>query len=257
MPPMVGNIRYEHGHRLVATFVGFLTAVLAVWLWRREPRKMVRNLGFVALGTVVAQGVLGGLTVLFFLPTAISVSHACLAQAFFCIMVSLALVTSPGWDESEARRVPQSRIAPLLRLSALTTGAIYFQLILGAALRHAKSGVVVHVLGALTVTALVFLLVTRVFRYYAKCPKLVRLASILGLLLLGQLFLGAGSYLVRLEARNDIQPALVMVTVTTAHVAVGALVLATSLVLAIQSRRVLSPSLGIIPFSSAPQKVTS
>src|SRR5262245_1468624 len=90
MPPMVGNIRYEHGHRMVATFVGFLTTVLAVWLWRQESRKTVRNLGFIALGAVVAQGLLGGLTVLFFLPTLISVSHACLAQAFFCIMVSLS-----------------------------------------------------------------------------------------------------------------------------------------------------------------------
>jgi cytochrome c oxidase assembly protein subunit 15 len=92
---MVGNIRYEHGHRMIATFVGFLTTILAVWLWRRESRKMVRGLGFIALGAIVAQGILGGMTVLFFLPTAISISHACLAQAFFCIM-TLALVTSPG-----------------------------------------------------------------------------------------------------------------------------------------------------------------
>jgi len=257
MPPMVGNIRYEHGHRMVATFVGLLTIVLAVWLWRRESRKTVRNLGFIALGTVVSQGVLGGLTVLFFLPTVISVSHACLAQAFFCIVVSLALMTSPGWHNSDATRVPESQNAPLLRLSAVTTGAIYFQLILGAALRHAKSGIVLHVLGAFIVTTLAFLVVTRVFRHYAKYPKLVRPASLLSLLLLAQLFLGVGSYLVRLAARNDIQPALVMVTVTTAHVAVGALVLATSLALAIQSHRALSPSLNAMPFSSAPQKVAS
>src|SRR5262245_3141332 len=59
MPPMVGNIRYEHGHRMVATFVGFLTTILAMWLWRRESRKMVRKWWFIALGTVIAQGVLG------------------------------------------------------------------------------------------------------------------------------------------------------------------------------------------------------
>lgn len=256
MPPMVGNIRYEHGHRMVATLVGFLTTILAVWLWRQESRRTVRNLGFIALGAVVAQGVLGGLTVLFFLPTVISVSHACLAQAFFCIMVSLALLTSRDWDEIAAGRFPENRSTPLLRLSVVTTGAIYFQLILGAALRHAKSGIVLHVLGAFMVTALVLFLVTRIFRQYAQYPKLVRLASVLSLLLLSQLFLGVGSYLVRLAARNDIQPAIVMVTVTTAHVAVGALVLATSLVLTIQSHRVLSPLRGM-SFSSAPQKVAS
>jgi cytochrome c oxidase assembly protein subunit 15 len=110
---------------------------------------MVRGLGFIALGAVVAQGILGGVTVLFFLPTAISVSHACLAQAFFCIMVSLTLVTSPGWQEPEAKRLAQNRSAPLRRLSALTTGAIYSQLILGAVLRHSKSGIMVHIIGHL------------------------------------------------------------------------------------------------------------
>jgi cytochrome c oxidase assembly protein subunit 15 len=255
MPPMVGNIRYEHGHRMVATFVGFLTTVLAVWLWRRESRRRVRKWGFIALGTVIAQGVLGGLTVLFFLPTAISVSHACLAQAFFCIMVSLSLMTSPSWEDSADKRVPENRSAPLRWLSAVTASAIYFQLILGAALRHAKSGIVLHVLGALVVTVLVLVLVTRIFKQYAKYRVFVRLGSTLSLLLVGQLSLGVGSYLVRLAARDDIQPATVMVTITTAHVAVGALVLATSLILAIQSHRLLSPSLNIMPLSSAPQKV--
>src|SRR5262245_42215032 len=195
MPPMVGNIRYEHGHRMVATFVGFLTTVLAVWLWRRESRRTVRKWGFIALGTVIAQGVLGGLTVLFFLPTAISVSHACLAQAFFCIMVSLSLMTSPRWDDSPDGRVPESPSAPLLRLSAVTAAATYFQLILGAALRHTKSGIALHVLGAFVVTAFTLVLVTHVFKQYARYPMLVRLASILSLLLVGQLFLGVGSYL--------------------------------------------------------------
>src|SRR5437667_2183294 len=82
MPPMVGGIFYEHGHRMVASAVGLLTVVLAVWLSRREPRAWVRRLGYAALAAVVAQGVLGGLTVIFLLPTAVSVAHACLAQTF-------------------------------------------------------------------------------------------------------------------------------------------------------------------------------
>jgi heme A synthase len=82
-PPMVGGILYEHTHRVVAAFVGLLTAVLAAWLWKCEPRRWVRNLGFVSLAAVVLQGILGGLTVLYRLPTPISVIHACLAQTFF------------------------------------------------------------------------------------------------------------------------------------------------------------------------------
>ena len=84
LPPMVGGIFYEHGHRMIATFVGMLSIVLAVWLWRVESRAWVRWLGVAALGAVVAQGILGGITVLFFLPPAISSAHATLAQLFFC-----------------------------------------------------------------------------------------------------------------------------------------------------------------------------
>ena len=82
---MVGGIRFEHTHRLIASGVGMLTVVLAIWLARREPRRWVRRLGYFALGAVVAQGLLGGLTVLLFLPPAVSVAHACLAQTFFCL----------------------------------------------------------------------------------------------------------------------------------------------------------------------------
>src|SRR5215510_9435229 len=135
-PPWVGNIRYEHGHRVVAASVGLLTVILAMWLWRREPRRWARRLGFAALGAVIAQGLLGGITVLFFLPTAISVSHACLAQIFFCLTVVIAMVTSSHWTEVSA--------SPRLRVSASvftwTAAAIFLQLTMGAALRHKGFG---------------------------------------------------------------------------------------------------------------------
>jgi heme A synthase len=107
----VGGIRFEHTHRLIASAVGLMTVVLAVWLARREPRAWVRRLGWLALAAVVAQGILGGLTVKFLLPTAISVAHACLAQSFFCLAVTLAVVTSPRG--SRAR--PAFRIRPAAR----------------------------------------------------------------------------------------------------------------------------------------------
>src|SRR5499425_542003 len=96
-PRMEGGVLFEHGHRLVASAVGLLTLVLALWLVVREPRPGVRALGLLALFAVVLQGVLGGVTVLYKLPLAVSVSHACLAQAFFCLTVALAVVTGPGW----------------------------------------------------------------------------------------------------------------------------------------------------------------
>src|SRR5262245_6475671 len=98
----VGGILYEHGHRLIASSVGFLTILLVLWLWLSERRRWVKWLGVAALGVVVAQGILGGLTVLFFLPTAISTAHAGLAEIFLCLVASIALMTSPGWIKGEA-----------------------------------------------------------------------------------------------------------------------------------------------------------
>src|SRR5215207_2859379 len=135
---MVGGIFYEHSHRLIASTVGFLIVVLALWLWRAEPRAWVRRLGSAALAAVVTQGVLGGITVLWFLPKPISISHAGLAQLVFCLTTAIALVTSRGW----------TRDAPaddrmLQRLSVVTTVAIYAQILVGATMRHTGAGLAI------------------------------------------------------------------------------------------------------------------
>ena len=83
----MGGIFYEHLHRLFASFVGFLTLVLSIWLWKAEPRPWMKKLGWFSLGAVIAQGILGGLTVLFLLPTVISMTHGILAQTFFCVII--------------------------------------------------------------------------------------------------------------------------------------------------------------------------
>src|SRR6188472_1287162 len=98
----VGGIFYEHSHRLIASTVGFLIVILTFWLWRVESRVWVRRLGFIALGAVITQGVLGGITVLWYLPDAISIAHASLAEIVFCLTVTIALVTSPGWRRGYA-----------------------------------------------------------------------------------------------------------------------------------------------------------
>lgn len=242
-PPMVGGIVYEHGHRLVAATVGLLTIGLAVWLWRCEPRRWVRRLGWVALGTVVVQGLLGGITVLYYLPPAISIAHACLAQFFFCCTVGLAVFTSPSWMNlggAVARPAAESEVAhrpTLFALAVATAVAVYGQLILGAAARHAVLGVLPHVFGAVVVAALGFATVAQVFQLrHSDLHLLRRPAALVGVLVLVQILLGLGSYLVK-YARERVQPLPLDVSITSAHVACGALLLAASLVLVLRVHR--------------------
>jgi len=136
----VANIVYEHGHRLVASTVGVLTIVLAPWLWiGAEPSRWLRWLGIAALGAVIAQGLLGGLTVLFFLPPAVSIVHASLAEVFLCLTVAIALFMSPGWNA--ARGVLDD--VKLRRLATATTILIYAQILIGATMRHTGAGLAI------------------------------------------------------------------------------------------------------------------
>src|SRR4051812_44789441 len=123
----VGGIFYEHGHRLIASGVGFLTIILAAWLWLEESRRWLAWIGLAALATVVAQGVLGGLTVIFFLPAAVSTAHAGLAEIFFCLTIAIALFTSAGWIDGYG--VPDSDDLTLRRLTTTTTVLIYAQIL--------------------------------------------------------------------------------------------------------------------------------
>lgn len=138
----VGGIFYEHGHRLIASGVGFLTIGLAVWLQWREPRRWLRVLGWIALGAVIFQGILGGLTVRYLLPTPISVAHACLAQSFLCLVLAIAVFTSPAWSR---RAAPALRTVPpaVGRACLVLTGVVFVQLLLGAVMRHTGSGLAV------------------------------------------------------------------------------------------------------------------
>src|SRR5262249_34122858 len=138
-PPMRGGVLFEPGHRLAAMLVGCLTLVLALWTVVGEPRPGVRALGLVALLAVILQGVLGGVTVLYKLPLAVSVTHACLAQVFFCLTVTLALVTGAEWAAARPREVAP-RVA---RLAAFTTALVFVQLILGALMRHMGAGLAI------------------------------------------------------------------------------------------------------------------
>ena len=137
---MVGGIRYEHSHRLFASAVGLLTLILAYWLWRTDQRTWVRRLGLVAVGAVVIQGLLGGLTVIYLLPTPVSVAHATLAQTFLLLVIALAYATSREFHQQSSPGPVSAEIARM-RLWALGTSLlIYLQLIMGAIMRHTGSG---------------------------------------------------------------------------------------------------------------------
>src|SRR3954454_22256833 len=92
-PPMVGGVKFEHSHRMIAEGVGLLTIVFCIAAFRIDRRKWLRNVSLAAIATVIAQGILGGLTVLYFLPWYISSAHAALGQTFFAIAVLLAVYT--------------------------------------------------------------------------------------------------------------------------------------------------------------------
>src|SRR5262245_58660629 len=136
----VGGIFYEHGHRLIASGVGVLTIVLAILLWRGESRRWVRRLGLVALGAVILQGLLGGLTVRYFLPAPVSTAHAGLAEIFFCLTVAIPLFTSRGWLRPDRAPVDDR----VLRVAAgMTTALVYVQILIGATIRHTGAGLAI------------------------------------------------------------------------------------------------------------------
>ena len=242
---MVGGIFYEHSHRLIASVVGFLIVVLAVWLWRAEPRPWVRRLGYAALGAVITQGVLGGITVLWFLPDPISIAHAGLAQLVFCLTVTIAVVTSAGW-----KRGYPTNDATLQTVAIVTTVATYAQILVGATMRHTDAGLAIpdfplafghlvpplwtpsiaihyaHRIGALIVTLLVIATTGHVLRHHRSNPELRQPSLLLLAFVAVQLTLGA---LTVLSGKQYV--------INSLHVVTGAAVLGTSLVLTLRAHR--------------------
>ena len=131
----VGGILFEHTHRLIASAVGFLTIILAIWLWLSESRRWVRYLGLMALAGVILQGILGGLRVTM-LKDEIGIFHACVAQAFLALLVVIAIVTTNFWRSLREISFNLKKFVPIRALAIVITLAIYVQLALGATMRH-------------------------------------------------------------------------------------------------------------------------
>jgi cytochrome c oxidase assembly protein subunit 15 len=241
MPPMVGGILYEHSHRMIATTIGLLTIILAVWLSRVERRRWLRRLGWIALAAVVAQGLLGGMTVIWMLPKPVSIAHACLAELFFSTTVAMALFTSRSWERGPQLVADTPGLHGLVLAASL---AVFVQVVLGAAARHNAFGLIPHVVGAAVVAGTVLWAAFRILVSYPNHQALRKSAhTLLGFAML-QILLGLAAYMSRVAYGRStslspwppdaLQPMPVMVLFTVAHVAVGALTLAASVLLAIQ-----------------------
>jgi cytochrome c oxidase assembly protein subunit 15 len=242
----IENVRAEHGHRLIAGTVALMTVALCVWIHRRDDRRAVRRLSLLAVVAVLLQALLGGITVLLFLPKSVSVSHAALAQLFLALIVTLAVVTGPRWPRGVAR----AERTHLLRWAPVLTVAVFAQILIGAVVRHSGAGLAIpdfplvfgrlvppqldfqigvhylHRLGALAVAGLVAVVIVEMVRSGREDLSIRLPAFALGALVALQVALGA----MIIWTGRAVGP-------NTLHVAVGAMVFATSVLLSLQSWR--------------------
>jgi heme a synthase len=251
VPPLIGGIRFEYAHRVVAGVVAILTLILAIWLtFAKLPRRRAaKPLGWLALVLVLAQAGLGALRVKEVHPMLSATAHATLAQIFFITVVGLALYLSPWWG-GDLPQLDDVKSPSLRVLTTMTTLAILAQLILGAAFRHGAFGINPHLVGAAVVTVLV-VWVGRAAKVRFREDRDLRrctifLHSFFGL----QILLGfAAWYAVRVLAMQSEQPTTLFVSLTVAHVLGGALTLAASVIFTLTSFRLIprSPAESTVP----------
>jgi cytochrome c oxidase assembly protein subunit 15 len=250
------DLLIEHGHRLWASLAGMVTIALVIAEWCYDDRRWTRWVSLAALAGIIGQGVLGGMRVRMD-DVLFARIHGCVGPAFFALVVALAVFTSARWRSTEpAREI--SKGDQLRRLAVATTALAYLQLVLGSALRHMpvaatprdfRAAAMFHVLVAAALMIQVTLLVVRVVRSARGEGALVRPAAGLLVCMLLQIALGLGTWIVKygwpvwlgggehlaafvVQAESRLQA-----HVTTAHVAVGSLILALSLVIALRSLR--------------------
>ena len=245
-----GDVFWEHSHRLIGSVMGMLIIGLVIWIMCLERRTWVKNLAWASLVIVIIQGVMGGLRVTE-LSIVLAIIHGCTAQAFFCLVLLIAMALSPEWTRPLASGIAPARVASLKSWSWVLVGAIFIQLILGAIMRHIDAGLAIptfpltpegtfmprehnmhvdihfaHRFWAIVVTVLVGILVTKVLRNVASERRFSRPALTLVVLLVVQIALGAAIIFTQRASHP-----------TTSHVVNGALVLALGVVIAVRSNR--------------------
>ena len=231
----------EHGHRLLGALVGLLTVILALWTWRTDARRWMRWLGFAALGLVIFQGILGGLRVIW-VSLDLAVVHALTAQLYFSLLVALALFSSRGWLQAESVPTVSPEKKRLRTLALATVVSLYIQIILGALLRHPGLGVhfgfaIVHITGASIVLGLVLATSSRVRQDFSTHRLLNRTAWIMLGTVAVQLMLGFSAFTVLLFETRVTQRSMIQVILNSAHLVIGALLLASAVCLALLALR--------------------
>jgi cytochrome c oxidase assembly protein subunit 15 len=257
MPRMVGGVLYEHGHRMMAGFTILLTLGITVFTLAADRRGWMKKLAMGAFATIIVQAILGGITVLNLLPPAVSTAHAVVGQTFFCIAVAIALLTGRKFTGEVEKTAVDRRKPTLIGLTLLSVLVLYVQLALGGMFRHNGMSWEPHVFNAVVVAIVLTWTSIRVLSYYSQVEALRKPAITMLALVMAQLCLGFVSFLTKvIWGRDAVQPMPMMVWSTVAHVAVGALLLATAVVLAIQAWRHV-PVLSEHPVTSGAKAVTA
>ncbi len=251
---MVGGILYEHSHRLLGALVGFLTIILTLWLWLKESQRWLRWLGSIALAVVILQGILGGLRVILLAHT-LAIVHACLAQAFFALLVSISFFTAPMRPD-HVSEFPSVLLTRLHRLCLLTTAVIYLQIAFGAVLRHTGARLDAHLALAALVALSVIALNVSMWHHHGEGEAVVHPIMLLSVLLLLQLGLGLGAYLMKYTPMAALATSGLRVSLTTTHLAVGSLLLATSLVLTLRTHRFKTASTPMVAHTLLSEQVS-
>ena len=235
-PPMFTGVVYEHSHRVMAWFTGMCTIVIAFWTLFVDRRRWMKYLAFGALGTIIVQGILGGLTVLHALPPEVSTAHAAVGQTFFCIAVAIAVFTGRDWVEPQAQPVADTGHPKLLVLCWYSILILYIQLIFGGMFRHHGMSWAPHVINAVSVALILTWTGVRAILQFPRTQPIRRSAVALLFLLIVQIFLGFAAFFTRVSEIPGMAPSVLwLVLSTVAHVAVGALLLATTVVLTLQT----------------------
>src|ERR1700719_5033569 len=192
IPPLIGGIRYEFAHRVVAGLVAILTVILAIWISVSKLRGSARRWAWTAFALVVAQALLGAARVLLGHAAFVATIHATVAQIFFITLVSLTMLTSDWWQRDLPLLDDTGR--PKLRsLSVWLTAVILVQLVLGAGFRHGAFGILPHLIGFLVVTFMVFWTCRAVRKRFGQVRDLRRWGILLQAFLGTQILLGVAA----------------------------------------------------------------
>jgi heme a synthase len=229
-PPMVGGIRYEHSHRVIAGVLGLLSVVLAVWVWAKDERRWLRWFSVIAVAGIAAQAVLGGEVVRQLLHYWLPVAHACFAQIVFAALLSIAVFTSRWWI-SDQPQLEDTGSPSIHALAIANAAVIYLQVILGAGFRHKEIPVWPHMAGALIVLGMVIWLAAVLRRRFEKSAAISKTRILLHAILGTQLLLGLGAYWSRLTTADAPQPMPLMVALTVLHTVVGAILFGVSVLI--------------------------